>query len=116
VDAALDADRIDDSRDELSHLRGELALILRDGRRRLRGDRRDDLCRRETNAEQPSLALRDDLEANRRLVETGLTLLELAQRRPLSLADRLAGSLDADLFLDRHRLVLCFFFRFTRRG
>src|SRR6266542_3781869 len=58
-----------------------------------------------------SLSLGDDLEANRGLVETGLLPLELPQRRPLGLADRLAGRLDLEIHQRR-----AFFLRFTRRG
>ena len=50
--------------------------------------------RRIADAEQPALALRDDLEADRRLVEPRRQPLELAQRLPLRLADGLARRLD----------------------
>jgi hypothetical protein len=62
------------------------------------------------DAEEPALALRDDLEAHRRLVEAGTHPLELPQRSPLRLADGLARHLDRDL---AHRLEP--FFRFTLR-
>src|SRR4029079_4513995 len=58
---------------------------------------------------------RNDLEANGRLVESRRALLEIAERIPLRLADRLAGRLDLKLGVLGH-LRVRFFFRFTRRG
>src|SRR5581483_7786905 len=64
-----------------------------------------------------ALTLRDDLELHRRLVERGIPLLELAQRRPLRLADGLARRLDRQVGVGAHlRLVRFFFLRRTWRG
>ena len=84
-----------------------------DSLRGLRVHERDHPCGCVPDSEQPALALRDDLEPNRALVEPRMELLELAQRRPLRLAHRLAGRFDLAQVL-RHRLA--FFLRFTRRG
>src|SRR5256885_3811098 len=49
---------------------------------RLRGEMPEDAGRRVTDAEQTPLALGDHLEPHRRLVESRIALLELAQRYP----------------------------------
>src|SRR4051812_18684897 len=54
---------------------------------------RDDTGRLVADAENAALALGHDLELHRRLVEPGMPPLELTQRCPLRLADRLAGRL-----------------------
>ena len=59
------------------------------------GNRRDHTGRRVADAEQPALALCHHLELDGALVEPGIQPLELAQRRPLRLADGLARRLDA---------------------
>src|SRR6478736_3045764 len=97
VDVRAHSDSVHDSGDELPRFCGELRLVYRLGlllRRRVGGDGRYLFRRREADTEKPALALRHHLEAHGRLVETRLLLLELAQRRPLGLADRLAGCLD----------------------
>src|ERR671924_1680399 len=100
VDAARDPHSERDPRDELAHERCDIALV---GPRRLLHDHTvaldggDDARRRIADSEQAALALGDDLEPNRALVETRAQALELAQRRPLRLADGLAGGLDAEL-------------------
>ena len=63
--------------------------------RRLRGlgrQMRDHAGRLVADTEDPALAFGDDLELHRGLVEPGIPPLELAQRRPLRLANRLARS------------------------
>src|SRR5207302_9377952 len=69
--------------------------------------------RRVADAEEPTLAFGDHLEPHRRLLEPGIALLELTQRRPLGLADGLARRLDRQL--GGHRRP-AFFFRRTLRG
>src|SRR5919202_5051312 len=116
VDAAVDADGRRDPLHELARLRSERRL--RADRRRLRRlvDGSDHARRRVADAENPPLALGDDLEPNGRLVEPRREPLELSQRGPLRLADRLAGGLDLErlLGLGAHRRA--FFFFFTRLG
>ena len=123
VDPALDAERVADSLEELAQRRRSLALVA-SARRARRGrsassTRRDHARRRVADAEQAALALGDDLEANRRLVEARVQALELAQRRPLRLADGLARRLDRDA-RSVTRGARRFFFRLTcarlRRG
>ena len=58
-------------------------------------DGRDHPCRRVADAEQAALALGEDLEADRVAVEPRRQPLELAEGRPLRLADGLARRLDA---------------------
>ena len=65
------------------------------------------------DAKQAALAFCDDFEAHRRLVETGVTELEVAQCRPLRLADGLAGRLDRHVAGQRRP---AFFFLRTFRG
>src|SRR5581483_8635043 len=67
------------------------------------------------DAEQAALALGDDLEPDGALVECGVALLELAQRRPFRLTDRLARRLDRQIGAGGH-LRPAFFLRRTRRG
>ena len=89
--------RVRDPLDQLAHVRRELARRSRAaarGRRGARVDRCDDAGRRVADAEQAALALGEHLEPHRRLVEPGLEVLELPQRRPLRLADGLARRLD----------------------
>jgi hypothetical protein len=86
-----------DPSEELAHGGGELAVVggVTDPVSVVaRRNRRDHTGRSKTNAEQPALALGNHLELDRRLVQARLELLELAQRRPLRLADGLAGGLD----------------------
>ena len=88
--------------------------------RRAASTGREHARRRESHAEQPALALGEHLEADRRLGRgPGSKPLELAQRVPLRLADRVAGGLDLEGTASPggHRLrAPPFFFRFTRRG
>ena len=111
VDPRRDTDAVDDAGNEGTHLGRELRLVARTGRDGVRVDDRDHLRRGEAHAEQAALALGHDLEADRRLVDAGVLLLELPQRSPLGLAHRLTGRLDLNLHQRR-----AFFFRFTRRG
>ena len=71
--------------------------------------------RREPDAEQAPLAFRDDLEADRRLVDPGAKLLELTQRGPFRLADRLARGFDLQGLRLGH-LRAPRFLRLTLRG
>ena len=64
---------------------------------RVGGNGRDHLRGREADTEQTALALGHDLEVHGGLVESRVLFLELPQRCPLGLADRLAGRLDRDL-------------------
>src|SRR5438034_3164739 len=114
VDPATDADPGGDAFEQLAHVCRELAVAVGGALCRVRVDLRDDSRRRIADAQEPSLALRDDLELDGALVEPRMELLELAQRGPLGLADGLAGRLDLAQVL-RHRLAFPFF-RFTRRG
>ena len=103
---------VDDPLDEVAHLRGELAVVVaRRASHGLRRDRCDHPGGNVADAEQPALALRDDLEPHGAFVEARLLLLELAQRGPLRLADGLARGLDLELHQRR-----AFFFRLTFRG
>ena len=77
--------------------------------------RSHDARRRVADAEQAPLALGQDLEAHGLAVDAGREPLELAERRPLRLADGLARRLDGDLVAHR-RLPPPLRFRFTRRG
>ena len=94
------AERDADELEVLAQLRGRRARLLSRGasllrlRRALARELRDHARGREADAEQAALALRDHLEADLALVEPGEAPLELAERRPLGLADRLAGPLD----------------------
>ena len=58
---------------------------------------RDDPGRLVADAEDPALAFGHDLELHRGLVEAGMAPLELAQRGPLRLADRLPGRLGREV-------------------
>src|SRR5581483_8200364 len=69
--------------------------------------------RRRADPEQPALALVDHLEADGAAVERRRAVLELPQRVPLRLADRLARALGGQL---GHRRLPPFFLRLTRRG
>src|SRR3954453_23547546 len=115
-DVRVHADAVDDALHELARLRREVALIVwHHGRSlfgdRAGGDRGDHAGRREAHSQETTLTLGHDLEANSGLVQPGLLPLELPQRRPLGLADRLSGRLDLELHQRR-----AFFLRFTRRG
>src|SRR5581483_9435134 len=116
----VDAERRDDPRDEPACLRRLAALGCRGGRglRRLGGKVGHDARRLVAHAEQPALALGDDLETHRSLVKRGVTRLELAQRGPLRLADGLTGRLDGQIpcRLAHLRPELFFFLRRTWRG
>ena len=91
-----------------------LVVGARAARRRSgRVGRRDHARRRVADAEQAALALGDDLEANAALSSPGASALEVAQRLPLRLADRLPGRLHGDLAAHRRAPP---FFRLTRRG
>src|SRR5262249_45099375 len=79
-------------------------------------DRGDHPRRRVTDAEQAPLALGEDLEPNRRLVDPGLQPLELAQCGPLRLADGLARRLDLQGLGHRRAPPRFFFLRRTRFG
>ena len=74
---------------------------------------RDDTRRLVADAEQAALALGDDFEPNRGLVERGMPLLELAQSGPFRLADGLARRLDGEV---AHRRRPELFLRRTWRG
>src|SRR5207249_5627449 len=112
VDPRRHADPVDDPRHERADLRPEIGLVhrLRVGCR-VRRKASDDTGRREADAEQSPLSLGDDLEVNRGLVDAGMLLLELPQRRPLGFADGLACRLHLELHQRR-----AFFLRFTRCG
>ena len=71
---------------------------------------------READPQKPALAFRDDLELHALAVEAGHALLELSERSPLRLADRLTRRLDGHGLLVAHRRVLPPRLRFTRRG
>ena len=93
------ADLADDPYKELAYGGGKLALVDSLGGRVaivVRSDRRDHAGRGKTDTEQAALALGDHLELDRRFVEPGLELLELAQRRPLRLADGLPRGFDLE--------------------
>src|SRR5919198_3968076 len=118
LDAGADADRFENPLEDLADLVGQLAVALV-SRRRLsddRGgiDRRDYASGRVADPEETSFTLGNDLEANGRLVNAGLELLELTQRRPLRLADGLARCFDLKSLC--HRRAFFFFFRLTLRG
>src|SRR3954451_12384369 len=68
------------------------------------------------DAENAALALGHDLELHRRLVEPGMPPLELTQRCPLRLADRLAGRLGRQVRDLVHLRLVRFFLRRTWRG
>src|SRR6185436_20288739 len=91
-----------DPLDEIPHLpreptgaRGHLFHTLADS---VLADRGDHPRRRIADAEQAPLSLGDDLELHRGLVEGGMELLELPERGPLRLADRLTCCLDLPVF------------------
>src|SRR5207302_10067248 len=115
----MHADLTDDPPEELAHVGGKLALVdhfcgsvavpVPVAFRRYR---RDHASRSKTDTEQAALALGDHLELDRRLVEPGLELFELAQRRPLCLADRLPRRFDLELLVHRRARFL----RLTFRG
>ena len=114
LDPAAEAEPRGDPLEDLAHAGGQLGLgVVRLGNR-AGLDRSNDACGRVPDSEQATLTLGDDLELNGGLVELRMELLELAKRRPLRLADGLAGGLDAQGFFG-HRLAR-FFLRFTRRG
>src|SRR5439155_24657784 len=99
----MHADLADDSPEELPHIGGKLALVDHLGATitvpipvAFRRYRRNHAGRSKTDTEQAALALGDHLELDRRLVEPGLELLELAQRRPLRLADGLPRGFDLE--------------------
>src|SRR6266542_2171263 len=115
ADPAVDTELGDDLLDERAHVGSQLALLLRRLARAVAGrigSRCDDPRRRIADAEQAALALGDDFEANRGLVDPGPQPLELAQRCPLRLADRLPRRFDEQLL--GHRRARFFFLRTTR--
>src|SRR5581483_5944317 len=113
VHTRLDAERTGDAHHQPAHLGCRVALVDRRRRDGVRGQQGDHARRGIADAEQAALALGDDLELHRGLVQPGMAQLELAQRRPLRLADRLAGRLDGHV---GHRLRAVPFFRRTLRG
>ena len=115
-DAAADAQFLDDALDQSAHVRGQLGLLgrraRRDGRHGSVGRGGDDPRRRVPDAEQAALALGDDLEPDRVPVDPRPLPLELAQRRPLRLADGLSRRFDEQIL--GHRRARFFFLRTTR--
>src|SRR5205823_12553650 len=89
--------RLQDPVENLANLAAELAVVLGGwslGDHRAGVYDRNHARRREADTEQTALALRQHLKADRGLVDPRLELLQLAQRRPLRLADGLAARLD----------------------
>ena len=116
LDPAVDAERVGDLFEQRADVGGQIALGDGGDRRRVIDgpllDHRDDARRRVADTEQSALALREHLEADRGLVEARLPALELAQRRPLRLADGLSRRLDDHVA--GHRRARFFFLRTTR--
>src|SRR5262249_17973262 len=113
--SGLNADRADDPVEELPDRGREIALVggrLGTVRVTVGCDGRDHPRGREAHPEQPPLALGDDLKLDRGLVEPRTELLQLTERRPLGLADRLACGLDLQLVAHRRARLL----RLTLRG
>src|SRR4029079_16255098 len=112
----------DPGRDPLDDLTGGACLVaslrlgggLGDRTRCSRLGGRDHVSGCEPDAEQPALALGNDLELHALAIEPGNPLLEFAERRPLRLADGLARGLDGDRRLSTHLRVLPPRFRLTR--
>ena len=115
LDPATDADGSRHVLEQLTQLAaGPLSSRAGRGRRDLAlSGRRDHPRRRVADAEQPPLAFRENLESHRGLVERRDEELELAERPPLRLSDRLAGRLDRAVGA---HLRPCPRLRFTRRG